>query len=391
MLVNIIDIVRKLQNYKYENKIIKGGLCLTNGDIDNINEIKDLLIELQDSSDVFFSPEDLNGYINENISIEIDVSNTRGYYDKFSSFIIQNKIQLNTKPFYVKEIDCFYEQEQKCNNEKINNYLGNIKLIDFLKKISDYESQVSSGLELFFYQAEKGLKLKIDYQSNDLQPLKISNLNELEDHFFEKPDKKERKQLFINELIGLLKDDGSYKNFLNKFESIKDNYDKSFKLYLSGFSFEKIKTSSLGHIQELTDRIYNQINKATANIFVIPAAYIFILKSFTLSGDLFQNILLFITAFIFSLLMHKIIFSTMEEGLGAIDFDITKLRGKLGNAIFQDIKEDLERLDKQKEKQSKKITLLKRTNWILFSFAFFMFIYTDDIQCYINLIFNKVL
>lgn len=53
MLVNIIDIVRGLKDYKYENNIIKGGLYLTKGDIDNIDKIKDL-ITLQDSSDTFF-------------------------------------------------------------------------------------------------------------------------------------------------------------------------------------------------------------------------------------------------------------------------------------------------------------------------------------------------
>ncbi len=390
MLVNIIDIVKKIKNYKYENHIIKGDLCLTNDDIGNINKINDL-VELQDSSDEFFSPENLTDHINEDISIEINVNNIKGYYDSSSSFIIQNKIEFKVKTFYLKEEDFFYKEGQKCSNERINNYLNNIKLIDFLKSISDYKNQLGSDLELFFYQAKKGLKLKIDYQFNDLKPLNINILNELENHFFDKPDKEERKQIFINELVSLLKNDGSYKNLLKKFESIKDNYDKSFKLYLSGFSFEKIKTSSLGYIQELTDRIYNQINKATANIFIIPTAYIFVLKSFAFSDSSFQNFLLLITAFIFSLLMHKIIFSTMEEGLDSITFDIEKLREKLGSKFCQDIKEDLEKLDKQKERQSKKIILLKWINWILFLFAFFMFAYTVLNLCHINWIFNKLL
>lgn len=389
MLKNIIHIVKKLKHYKYENNIIKGDLHLTNDDIENINQIESL-IELRLGDD-FVSNDSLNAHINKNISLEINAGDIRGYYDKSSSFLIKNKIQLNTEPFYIKEIDCFYKQGEKCSNEQINNYLDNIELIDFLKSIADYKSQIGSDLELFFYQAEKGLELKIDYQLNNLQSLDIHKLTELKNHFFEKPDKEERKQIFINELVSLLKNDGSYRNFLNKFESIKDNYDKSFKLYLSGFSFEKIKTSSLGYIQELTDRIYNQINKATANIFIVPAAYMFLLKSFELSNNSLQNILLLITAFIFSLLMHKIIFSTMEEGLNAITLDIEKLREKLSNVICQNIEEDLSKLDKQKERQSKKIIFLKLINWVLFLFAFLMFACTVLNSCHINWIFNKLL
>lgn len=49
---------------------------------------------------------------------------------------------------------------QECNNEKVNNYLDNIKLIDFLKSISDYKSQAGSDLELFFLSSGKRVEAK---------------------------------------------------------------------------------------------------------------------------------------------------------------------------------------------------------------------------------------
>ena len=69
---------------------------------------------------------------------------------------------------------------------------------------------------MFFYKVEKGLKLNVDYNYDDLKELNIGNLTELEEDFFNKPDKEERKQIFVNDLIGLLKDNNNYNELLKK-------------------------------------------------------------------------------------------------------------------------------------------------------------------------------
>ena len=394
MLDNISYIVKRLKNSIYENYSIKGKLCnLSQDDISNISSIADYVEEYTglDGNDITYDR--LSNFIDKDINIQINTGGITGYFDTFSSFLIQNKVELIQNKFYIRDIDFLYKRGDECDSEKLDFYFQNIKIIKLLRKIADYEKKVGNDLELFFYKAENGLVLKIDYDENDLNNFTINKLNELKNHFFEKPDKEERKQIFINDLISLLNEDNSYSALLKKWNTLRCNYDKSFKLYLSEFSFEKIRTSTTVHFQELADRIYHQINKATINIFVVPSAYIFFIRSFDISGNRLQNVLLFVTTFIFSLIMHKVIFNNMAEGLVAIDKDIKKFRSKTHNILLKEINDELKELEsKNLEKQRNKIKLLKRSNWILFLFACAMFLYTEYsvIIWLFDLIFEKL-
>ena len=379
MLDNISYIVKRLKNSIYENYSIKGKLCnLSQDDISNISSIADYVEEYTglDGNDIPYDR--LSNFIDKDINIQINTGGITGYFDTFSSFLIQNKVELIQDKFYIRDMDCLYKKDDEYHGEKLDLYFQNIKIIKLLRKIADYEKKAGNDLELFFYKAENGLVLKIDYDENDLNNFTINKLNELKNHFFEKPDKEERKQIFINDLISLLNEDNSYSSLLKKWNTLQCNYNKSFKLYLSEFSFEKIRTSTIGYFQELTDRIYDQINKATINMFVVPSAYIFFIRSFDVSGNRLQNILLFITAFIFSLIIHKVIFNNMTEGLVAIGKDIKKFRSKTNISLPEEINDELNELEsKNLEKQYNKIKLLKWSNWILFLFACAMFLHTE--------------
>ena len=396
MLDNISYIVKKIKNFTYENYRIKGKLCnLSQDDIYNISLISDYVEEHTDLDGNDISDNKLNNFIDKDIKIQIDTGSITSYFDTFSSFLIKNKVELIQNEFYIRDIEWLflYKKDDEYHGEKLDLYFHNIKIIELLRKIADYEKKVGNDLELFFYKAENGLVLKIDYNENDLNNFTINKLNELNNHFFEKPDKEERKQIFINELISLLNEDNSYSALLKKWNTLQCNYDKSFKLYLSGFSFEKIKTSTTGHFQELTDRIYHQINKATINIFVVPSAYIFFIRSFDVSGNTLQNGLLFITTFIFSLIMHKVIFNNMIEGLTSVGKDIKKFRSKVNITLLAEINDELEELEsKNLKKQRNKIKLLKWSNWVLFLFACTMFLYIEYtvIICQFNFIIDKL-
>lgn len=376
MQASLLYIIRKLDNYQYVNGMINGSLVLKKEDIINIKNIISLVSEMRDSEDRFFQENDIGAHVQKNIKFTIDVRNETSYHDTFSSFIEKNKLKLETDKFYIKELDCLYDS--KCSNEKVNLYLENIKLIELLQTLATYQNKVGSDLELFFYEVEDGgLKLKIDYNSDSLSHINVSKINELKTHFFNKEDKEERKQIFITEMIGLLKSDNSYSYLLQQWDSLVRNYEKAFKFYLSGFSFDKIKTSSTVYFQQFTDRVFEQVNKATVNIFIVPSVYVLMLKSFPLSDNnsILQSIVLLVSMFIFSLVMHAVLFNNMKEGLNSIEEDINKFKEK-ANPIIGDLHEELTKLKQNIDKQYGKILVLKWANWILFILFFAMLAYT---------------
>ncbi len=377
MLKSIVSIVKILKEYEYSNAgLIKGKLCnLTSKNIDLLNDIE-THIDLRSSSDEFFKKDDLKIHLNNDIFIEISAENIANYYNSFSSFLNKNKIKKPEKEFYIKDIDYFCDEKGKCSNQKLVNYFKNIELIEFLKSIADYESKTGSFLELFFYKSEQGgLKLNINYNDKDLESLNIGNLNELKNHLLNKPDKEERKQIFVNEAIEFLKKNNSYAYFLQNWDSIYENYQRSFDFYLAGFSFEKIKMASIEYFQKLMDRSYNQVNKATTNIFIVPAAYILLLQSFSLSNGFFLNTLLLIAALLFSFLMHRVIFNNMSDGLDAIRRDVDKFKERDGQKVYKYLLNDLEEFDSVIKKQDSKVKILKLANWILFLFLTLAFLY----------------
>lgn len=391
MLKHIVFVIHRLERTEFTVLSAKGIVSnLSQSDIDHILPIFEHIPECEDADGNSIFDNTIRNYIGQDISIQINTGSVKGYFDTFSSFIQKNKTALKQDEFYVRDIDALYQGDKK-QHGNLDAYFKNIALITLLREVADYEKQIGSDLELFFYKAEKGLTLNINYLVENLDGLFLNKLNDLKTQFSSSHDREERKQIFINELINLLNDENSYVVLLVKWEVLINNYEKSFKLYLEGFSFDKIKTASTHYLQELTDRIFDQINKATTNIFIVPAAYIFLIKSFELTGGLLQNVLLLVTAFIFSLIMHRVVFANMCENLNVIKSDIASFREKIQET--ESLKTALDGLENTKiDQQVGKIRLLKWCNWILFIFAAITFLYTDysEIVCFIRVFMETI-
>jgi len=385
MLEHIIFLLRRLESPEFTGLSAKGIISnLTQVDVGHILPAFEHVNECEDADGNSIFDNTIDSYIGQCITIQINTGSVQGYYNSFTSFIHKNKTELKQDVFYIRDID-FFRQSDESNHSKLDAYLKNIGLINLLKSIANYEKQVGNDLELFFYKAEKGLTLNINYTEEDLDDLCLDKLNDLSGQFSNSHGREERKQVFINELINLLSNNSSYSVLLKEWEVLISNYEKSFNLYLEGFSFERIKNASTHYLHELTDRVFDQINKATTNIFIVPTAYIFLIKSFELTGGLFQNILLLITTFIFSLIMHKVVFANMTENLSSIKNDIVNFREKIHET--ESLKEVLDGLENDKiNQQNGKISLLKWCNWILFLFALGTFLYTEysKIVCFVG-------
>src|SRR5699024_11120973 len=97
----------------------------------------------------------------------------------------------------------------------------------------------------------------IDYSVDDIDNLKISdNICQTISEVASVPNKETKIRLFINELINQLPTESErFSKILKNWDLIIDYYLKSFRIFTSEFSFEKIKTSSQEYFQDLTDRI----------------------------------------------------------------------------------------------------------------------------------------
>lgn len=342
------------------------------GYVDSVSEsVQNSLKEISDSSlrECFYTStkDDIdieNIESNKRICVKINLAEVSNYYHTLSEFLNANKIDLKHSTFYIHEIDYLENKSQK--NNSVENYKSNIEIIKFLQTIADYNRPVAGDLELFFYKAEQGVAFTIDYTweqiPDDLS--KVSGkIKDLYSQFTQLPDSKERKQIFINDLISILSKKGnSYLILLDNIKVLIENYQKSFDLYLSGFSFEKIKTASIEYFHELTDRIHSTILKYSTYIFAIPVAYIFLIRFLDFSGkSILKDSFLILLGTVFFVLIWFVLFKSVHGAISSVEKDITSFKDKLGNdKKFDSIKNELNNQQNNIiPKQKKRLLLVK--------------------------------
>ncbi|TWP28579.1 hypothetical protein ETU08_09050 [Apibacter muscae] len=361
---NIILLKQRLINLENVEFGIKGDIPdLKSEDINVITNVWEYI-------DDIFSPEsggtiykeDINNFISQNICLTIKTGDIPNYYENFNDFLSGNKIKCSNINFYIEKLN-YRDGKTVPIPTIINHYKSNLEIISLLDKIADYKKEQGNRLELFFYKSENGVSLNINYNEKDLQSLKANRILDLRTQLLNNIDSNERKQLFVNELISELNKNGNlYKNLLENWDSIVNNYERSFRLYLSGFSFDKIKTSSVEYFQKLTDRIYETISKVSGYIFGIPIGYILLLNNFDFTGkSIEKNIALLFLGVLFFILMWFVFFKNIDESISAIEKDISKFKDKIeGRDELKEILNDLKDLEsKSIKKQKNKLLLVK--------------------------------
>ena len=232
--------------------------------------------------------------------------------------------------FYIDDIDY---REVKTDNNCIILYKNNLKIIDFLKEIANNIKKSGNNLELFFYRTGVGVDLKIDYDIESLKKIDFVIPDDFKTQILDSFNGKDKKELFINELINFIESNNcSYVNLIENWNTLLSNYTKSYSLFIAGFSFEKIKTSSNEHFQKLVDRIYESIGKVSSYIFGIPIGYILLINNFDFSGEqCFKNTSLLFLGIIFLILIWFVLFKNIDESIKSIEIDIDDFLGKIIN------------------------------------------------------------
>ncbi|MBW4359336.1 hypothetical protein [Flavobacterium taihuense] len=363
-----IILIQKLQNKTYETGYICGNFILSLEEIPLILELNNYnLIEVLTTCNNIIDLENLHNYSEKELKFEIKTGDIPNYFETANDFVDGNKFECVLDDFYIADINY---RENVSQNISIENYKQNLKLIAFLKTLSDNEKKKDNALELLFYKSGKGTDLKIEYNFDELFEFNTSSIESLKKQLQEVIAGEDKKQLFINELINFIGTSGkSYLVLVKKWDLLILNYDKSYSLFIAGFSFEKIKTSSNEHFQKLVDKISESIGKASTYIFGVPVGYILLLNGFDFTGlQIGKNFTLFILGTIFFILIWNVLFKNIDESIENIELEINDFFEKIDNVtVLTDIKNKLQSLKTTDLlKQRNKLRLVKILSAIIY-------------------------
>jgi hypothetical protein len=367
-----VSLTNRLINYSKNGSYIYGTIeNLLENDLPYLEILINLsLVEISnpiDKSSVDFHS--INTFLTKDVFIEFKVGNISTYYDTLYDFITKNKFKLRQTDYFIKELNYRASRNIKINDFIIK-YKTNLELIDFLKDICDYDKSLGNVLKLFFYRTSNGVELDIEYTLEDIKKIKFNIDENFILNFKVALKGSDRKQLFINELINFLDKNGnSYQKLLEGWDILISNYEISYALFLEGFSFDKIKNSSTEYFQNIVDRIYDSIAKASNYIFGVPIGFIFLLNNFDFSGiSIFKNTNILILGIIFYTMIRVILFENIKQSIEAIEDELEKFLKKIEN--YTELNEIHEQLINFKnidlKRQYSKIHLVKVLTTIIF-------------------------
>ena len=394
-LLNSVIQVKRLIDLKESDSIsMTGILVLTKANIQYIelmyeNNIVDVISVEEPGNIKNIFKEDINSFISQKVQLEIRTGGISCYFETVNDFLNGNKFKLKNELFYIAEND-YYSEELTIDNELVNNYNKNIELIDFLNSLSHTQHQVGNQLKYYFYRISNSIvEIDIKYSVQDLDFFsELEDFQALKNEFSDHISHKDKKELFINELVNFIENNSSnYITIVKNWKNILNSYGKSYKLYLAGFSFEKIKTSSNEHFQKLLDRIYDSISKVSGYIFGIPIGFILLLNYFDYTGLLiFKNIVILILSVLFFVLIWHILLKNIKESIDVIEEDIEGFITLISTvAVLNPIKEKLENLKRDSiKKQRSKLQIVKGITIIIFALTVIVFSYIFlDISIYL--------
>jgi hypothetical protein len=391
LLISSSYLRRALEVIDVDSSMVTGFLELTSDNMLHVNLLFDSdVIEVLDIDRIkhIFKSE-IQNHLNTKIYLEIRTSHINSYFESFNDFLNANKFKLEKVCYYIAEVDFFFNGDG-VNNNLISNYNKNIEFISLLGSLSHSNYPVGNQLKYYFYKISSSIvEIDIKYTVADLDLFTdLNGFKELQNEFSDPISHKDKKELFINELVNFIESNsGDYLTIVKKWKTILNAYDKSYKLYLAGFSFDKIKTASNDHFQKLLDKIYDSISKVSGYIFGIPIGFILLLNYFDYTGSLiFKNIVILILSILFFVLIWFILLRNIKESIEVIETDIDDFIKLISSVpVLNPIKEKLENLKKVSlKKQRNKLLIVRGVTISIFALTVIVFIYIFlDISVYL--------
>ena len=272
-----IDLYNNLEDREVQSRTVSGRLP-SERDYDSI-------VQVLDESGLLQSEEKENRRIRFSLPRKND-----NFFATTIEDLIENP-ERQVKPparFYLAEHEVFFQYGEPSKNlpEEVNNYLRVAGLISLLNDISDYSHTKNSVLKIIFLSDKK---IEIDTQYTHADILQLKDFNSLEKSFSDNESHYAQKRtIFKNSISEIfspsISNDGSVSIslILEKMAYLCERFEHGYDLFLSDFSFEKIKNEIEKEKVEFIGRINKTFSDIQNQMLAIPASLI-------LSGSQMKN------------------------------------------------------------------------------------------------------
>ena len=309
-------------------------------------------------------PDDVN--IGENINLELTIAKLCdiGFYDTYETFVAKNKYVLHTDTFSIYE-DSSQSQFKK-QHHVILDFISSIKSIT---KHLFYEIDV---LNVVISNEKQSVVICCDYNHEDVLNINEGRLVALSNisSTLLNEDNKEKKNLFINELIDFVHSKSATKlsKILERIEELQKNCEDAYAFYISGFSSNKLKFEINTKAIEYTSKIQTVINEAQTKLIAIPSAFVLAALAMDIENNRLllntKNIVTVLSLFIFAILI-QLFLSNQKSILKMIKADVDDFKKDFDSTNIDLLSEKFKYVNKALETQQNRLCAISWILWMI--------------------------
>ena len=240
----------------------------------------------------------------------IEISKPPLFFSNIDELIVkpQWRRAAPSNEFYLLDADWMSTEEN--TPAIVESWKSASKLLNLLASVADHCVKKANDIEIVFLYQEK-LVLTSSYSSSDLVPL--VDLDVFQEEYLDSGNHRDKKiQIFKSVVTEKYKGRGrvDYGEFLNDFSKLYNGLVNGYELFVSEFSFQKVKSEVERDKLEFTTRLNRVFSDIQNQLLAVPAALLLVgsqMERLEPADWYIKNIVIWLGAVVFSILMELLI------------------------------------------------------------------------------------
>ncbi|MBO2563775.1 hypothetical protein [Shewanella algae] len=256
---------------------------------------------------------------------------------------LKHKINLSIIPpfFYiVQSNDLYIEGEDGSENQNIRCYLDTVDLIYCLDKCCDHSEISASNEKNYYFLYKSKIIIECKYTYNDIKH-GIDGITTIKSWLEQEEHAEQRVSIFKSSLYELLKkidDSSKFSFFVKNFGAFSKAVIEDYNLYVSEFSFDKVRLEYKEKKREYIVKINDTFNTIQTKALGIPVSICLVAlknsSSATLKNTPSSDFLIYCAVYIYAAMMFLLIVNQMHS-LITIRDEVNDQERRLKNEFYE--------------------------------------------------------